>query len=128
MCFSSGLYTNTHTQPQTLLKHMSSSDADLNAPNEEGDSPIHAIIRRKRKKRADLLLTLLVNGCSRVDLDRCSMVSGETALHLAVMVSECIFLQYACAVSPARPRLSRDLAARFVELYSVGLHVGSSAF
>ena len=100
--FSSGLYTNTHTQPQTLLKHMSSSDADLNAPNEEGDSPIHAIIRRKRKKRADLLLTLLVNGCSRVDLDRCSMVSGETALHLAVMVSECIFLQYACAVSPAR--------------------------
>lgn len=60
---------------------------DLNALNSEGDAPIHAIVRRKRKKRASLLLTLLVNGCSKVDIDKYSEKSGDTALHLAVMVS-----------------------------------------
>ena len=71
---------------QTLLKHMESQDVDLNAPNVDGDSPMHAIIRRKRRKRPDLLMTLLVNGCSRVDVNQCSLASGDTALHLAVMV------------------------------------------
>lgn len=59
---------------------------DLNVPNEEGDSPIHSIVCHKRKKRADLLLTLLVNGCSRIDVNRPSKLSKDTALHLAVMV------------------------------------------
>jgi ankyrin repeat protein len=50
------------------VKQIESGDVDLNAPNDEGDAPIHAIVRHKRKKRADLLLSLLVNGCSRVDV------------------------------------------------------------
>jgi hypothetical protein len=70
---------------ETLLKHMEGIDVDLNAPNVDGDAPIHAIIRRKRRKRGDLLMTLLVNGCSRVDVNQCSLSSGDTALHLAVM-------------------------------------------
>ena len=71
---------------QALMKQIESADVDLNAPNDEGDAPVHAIVRYKRKKRADLLLTLLVNGCSRVDVNRRSKFSGDTALHLAVMV------------------------------------------
>ena len=61
-------------------------DIDLNAFDEDGDAPIHAIVRRKRKKRADLLLALLVNGCSRVDVNSTTKYSGDTALHLVVMV------------------------------------------
>jgi hypothetical protein len=53
---------------EALVKQIESGDVDLNAPNDEGDAPIHAIVRHKRKKRADLLLSLLVNGCSRVDV------------------------------------------------------------
>jgi calcium-independent phospholipase A2 len=64
---------------------MEGIDVDLNAPNVDGDAPVHGIIRRKRRKRADLLMTLLVNGCSRVDVNQCSLSSGDTALHLAVM-------------------------------------------
>ena len=86
--------TLSTTSPQTLLKHMEGINVDLNAPNVDGDAPVHAIIRRKRRKRADLLMTLLVNGCSRVDVNQCSLSSGDTALHLAVMVGK---IKYACA-------------------------------
>ena len=74
---------------QTLKAYMESEcddDIDLNAFNEDGDGPIHVIVRRKRKKRADLLLALLVNGCSRVDVNSTTTFSGDTALHLAVLV------------------------------------------
>ena len=90
---------------QTLLKHMEDEGVDLNAPNDEGDSPIHAIVRRKRKKRADLLMTLLVNGCSRVDVNRCSVVSGETALHQAVKVSVFDYYAHAQIVPRFFPRV-----------------------
>lgn len=74
---------------QTLLKHIEDDDrVHLNAFNDEGDAPIHAIVRRKRKKRADLLLKLLAYGSSGVDINMLSM-SGETALHIAVMVCTC---------------------------------------
>ena len=71
---------------KALMKQMENTDVDLNAPNDEGDAPIHAIVRHKRRKRADLLLTLLVDGCSRIDVNRRTKFSGDTALHLAVMV------------------------------------------
>lgn len=71
---------------QVLVKLIEQDDMDLNVPNEEGDSPIHSIVRHKRKKRADLLLTLLVNGCSRIDVNQPSKLSKDTALHLAVTV------------------------------------------
>ena len=84
-----GLHFVPHSQ--ALAKYMmrkSDDVTDLNALNYEGDAPIHAIVRHKRKKRerAALLLTLLVNGCSDVDINKYSEKSGDTALHLAVMV------------------------------------------
>lgn len=73
---------------QALLKLIEQGGVDLNALNDVGDAPIHAIVCCKRRKRADLLLTLLVNGCTRVDVNRPSKSSADTALHLAVIVSQ----------------------------------------
>lgn len=68
------------------MKLIEQDDMDLNVPNEKGDSPIHSIVRHKRKKRADLLLALLVNGGSQIDVNQPCKSSKDTALHLAVMV------------------------------------------
>ena len=82
---------------QALIHHIQSSDYDPNAYNDLGDAPIHAIVRHKRKKRADLLLTLLVHGANRVDVNKCTEVNHDCALHLAVMVCKHAYcLQYLC--------------------------------
>ena len=57
---------------------------DGNGRNEAGDAPIHAIVRHKRKRRLDLLVTLLTHGDVDVNLPGSD---GNTALHFAVSVS-----------------------------------------
>ena len=56
---------------------------DSNSRNEAGDAPIHAIVKHKRAKRLDLLMTLLTHADVKVNLPG---PDGNSALHLAVMV------------------------------------------
>ena len=83
---------------QALIHFVQSSDYDPNAYNDLGDAPIHAIVRHKRKKRTDLLLTLLVHGASKVDVNKCTAVNHDCALHLAVMVWNFLLMQFLCRV------------------------------
>lgn len=70
---------------EALLELLSYPLVDLTARDEEGDAPIHAIVRHKRGKRLDLLATLLANSDADIELTE---EDGCTALHLAVMVRE----------------------------------------
>lgn len=49
-----------------------------------GNAPIHAIIKKKKKDRLDLLLTLLINSDVEIDLQN---RRDMTALHMAIEVS-----------------------------------------
>lgn len=52
-------------------------------PNEEGDFPLHSIVRQHRQDKVDLLVTLLTY--STVDVNSQGR-GGMTALHYAVQV------------------------------------------
>ena len=73
---------------QHLLEALQSPRVDVNLKDDlTGDAPIHSIIRRKKKDRVELLLTLLINSNADVNLpNRRNM----TALHCAIEVG----LQY----------------------------------
>ena len=62
---------------------MINSGADMNALNEEGEAVIHNIIKKKRKDKLEMLLTLLIN--SEVDVNLQNW-KGNTALHIAIEV------------------------------------------
>ena len=62
---------------------LDSGTCDVDKWNTEGLAPIHAIVLRKHRDKADILLALLTN--SEADVNLQSM-QGNTALHLAVTV------------------------------------------
>ena len=56
---------------------------DVNFLNEDGMAPIHAIVRKKRRDRVDLLMALMAY--SQVDVNF-ETSRGMTSLHIAVEV------------------------------------------
>ncbi len=56
---------------------------DANEKNESGDAPVHAIVKHKRGKRMDLLLTLFTHSNANLNLPA---AEDNTALHFAAMV------------------------------------------
>ena len=68
---------------------------NANAVNAIGDAPIHAIVKRKSKRKADrkekveLLLALLTNSDADVNLQS---ANGMTALHLTAEVNNAFAL------------------------------------
>ena len=63
---------------------------NANAVNANGDAPIHAIVKRKckrkadRKEKVDLLLALFIHGDADVNLQN---ANGMTALHFTAEVN-----------------------------------------
>jgi len=78
----SRMYTNAHTQHvQKLLKN----NPDPDAVDDNGDTPLHAYVKRKDKHKFDCLVTFLIH--SKCDLDKPN-ANDMTALHLAAEVSK----------------------------------------
>lgn len=69
--------------PKALLEllHRSDGPIDVNAKDEEGLSPLHTILKRGRKERAELLASLLTNSCAKVNQQD---NNGDTPLHYAI--------------------------------------------
>lgn len=67
---------------QKVQKHLKSL-TDHNAVNSDGDTLLHAYIRRKDKHKNECLLTLLVYGNCDVDKEN---AHGFTPLHIAAEV------------------------------------------
>ena len=75
--------------PQDLLRELQKG-ADVNAINDQHDSPLHSIVKRHFPNKEDkqkLLLALLMR--SEVNINQ-KGAHGITALHLAVEVSDII--------------------------------------
>ncbi len=78
-----------HCLPGSHVDHVQAliallrEDHEANAKDENGDSALHAIVKHKRNKRLDLLLTLLTHSNANVNLPA---AEGNTALHFAAMV------------------------------------------
>ena len=74
--------TQMHTQHvQKLLKN----NPDPDAVDDNGDTPLHAYVKRKDKHKFDCLVTFLIH--SKCDLDKPN-ANDMTALHLAAEVSK----------------------------------------
>ena len=59
------------------------SGIDVNKWNDDGEAPIHTILKKQRRDRYEFLLMLLVYSKAKVNL---KTKSGYTPLHLAVEV------------------------------------------
>ena len=72
---------------QKVLKYLDQKGVDANALDENGDTPLHAYVRRKDKNKLECLMIFLINASYEVDkLNK----SGDTPLHLACKV--CVLL------------------------------------
>ena len=75
---------NAHTS-QSLLELLRRTDVevDVNARNDAGLTPLHTILKRGRKDKAEILTTLLANSSAKINqMDD----KGDTPLHYAVRV------------------------------------------
>ncbi len=73
---------------QAFAASLLEAKVDVNTLDEvTGEALIHSIMRRRRKERPELLLSLLTNSNAYVDL---KTRKGMTALHLAVEVCSSI--------------------------------------
>ena len=75
---------------QSLIEQLGRPGVNANGANANGDAPIHAIVKRKskrkadRKEKVDLLLALLTHSDVDVNLQN---ANGMTALHFTAEVS-----------------------------------------
>ena len=72
---------------QKLKHYLKKRKYDQVERDENGDTPLHAIVRSDRKDKFDLLMVLMVYsdyGNEEVDLPA---INGNTALHIAMLVS-----------------------------------------
>ena len=70
--------------PQNLVSMLQQAGAEkVLVPNEEGDYPLHSIVRQHRQDKVELLIALLTH--SSVDVNSHGK-GGMTALHYAVQV------------------------------------------
>ena len=82
------VHTLTCTQMHTHIQHVQKllkNNPDPDAVDDNGDTPLHAYVKRKDKHKFDCLTTLLIH--SKCDLDKPNH-DGMTALHLAAEVSK----------------------------------------
>ena len=72
---------------QALIEVLQLKPALANCYNAHMEAPIHAILRKKKKWRLNLLVTLLSHSLADVNLPTQS--TGHTPLHIAMMVCMC---------------------------------------
>ena len=81
-------YCNAHMQ--SLIEQLGRPGVNANGDTSNGDAPIHAIVKRKCKRKADckekvdLLLALLTHSDADVNLQN---ANGMTALHFTAEVN-----------------------------------------
>ena len=69
---------------QRVLHHLGKDEVDADGIDENGDSPIHAYVRRGDKKRMECLMAFLINAKYK-DINA-KNTDGDTPLHLACKV------------------------------------------
>ena len=77
-----------HSQTLQSLKKLVFEIEDHNALDSNGDAPLHSYVKRTDKERFDCLVTFLTY--SKCDVNFLN-IEGQTALHLACIVSHCSF-------------------------------------
>ena len=70
---------------QKVLVYLSQKGVDTNTYDKNGDTPLHAYVRRKDKNKLDCLVAFLINA-KEYDVDR-KNGDGDTPLHVACKVS-----------------------------------------
>ena len=69
---------------QYLVAVLDKSDFDVNILDKKtGEAPLHALIKKERKDRVKLVLSMLINSNADIQLETSR---GATPLHLAVEV------------------------------------------
>lgn len=76
---------------QSLLEFLQTRRVDVNIRDNQGEGPIHKIVKKKRRDRVELLITLLSNSNADVNFET---TRSMTALHFAVEVRKIWMLAF----------------------------------
>lgn len=76
--------TCCHAYTKALFDLLQQENTNPSALNENGDAPLHSIVKSDRQDKVELLVTLLTHSMADVNM---MVANGMTALHFAAQVS-----------------------------------------
>ena len=72
---------------KVLLEILQRENTNPDVLNENGDAPLHSIVKSKRQDKVELLVTLFTHSTTNVNMQ---VANGMTALHFAAQVSHIV--------------------------------------